>query len=145
MIDFPFTGIEPWCIALLSGNVYLKITTEISMLYFYFIIYSIFYFIFHRPTNGSQVVLCLAFGLAVVIGSFCLQTVTERATKAKHIQFVSGVYLLTYWLSALLWDLIYFFITCCFLLVSVSWICTKAYFFFMSPIGNFYSINCILK
>uniref|UniRef100_A0A4W2BSL4 ABC transporter domain-containing protein n=1 Tax=Bos indicus x Bos taurus TaxID=30522 RepID=A0A4W2BSL4_BOBOX len=69
------------------------------------------------PTNGSQVVLCLAFGLAVVIGSFCLQTVTERATNAKHIQFVSGVYLLTYWLSALLWDLIYFSIACCFLLV----------------------------
>ncbi|CAI9172899.1 unnamed protein product [Rangifer tarandus platyrhynchus] len=68
------------------------------------------------PTSGSQVVLCLAFGLAVVIGSFCIQTVTERATKAKHIQFVSGVYLLTYWLSALLWDLIYFSITCCFLL-----------------------------
>ncbi|EPY72596.1 hypothetical protein CB1_000510001 [Camelus ferus] len=49
-------------------------------------------------------------------GSFCLQTVTERTTKAKHIQFVSGVYLLTYWLSALLWDLIYFFVTCCLLL-----------------------------
>uniref|UniRef100_A0A8B9YMI8 ABC transporter domain-containing protein n=1 Tax=Bos mutus grunniens TaxID=30521 RepID=A0A8B9YMI8_BOSMU len=74
--------------------------------------------VFLKPTNGSQVVLCLAFGLAVVIGSFCLQTVTERATNAKHIQFVSGVYLLTYWLSALLWDLIYFSIACCFLLVS---------------------------
>uniref|UniRef100_A0A4W2I3P6 ATP-binding cassette sub-family A member 3-like n=1 Tax=Bos indicus x Bos taurus TaxID=30522 RepID=A0A4W2I3P6_BOBOX len=47
-----------------------------------------------------------------------LRTVTERATNAKHIQFVSGVYLLTYWLSALLWDLIYFSIACCFLLVS---------------------------
>uniref|UniRef100_A0A8C6FY67 ABC transporter domain-containing protein n=1 Tax=Moschus moschiferus TaxID=68415 RepID=A0A8C6FY67_MOSMO len=70
------------------------------------------------PTSGSQIVVCLAFGLAVVIGSFCLQTVTERASNAKQIQFVSGVYLLTYWLSALLWDLIYFSITCCFLLVS---------------------------
>uniref|UniRef100_A0A4W2G9T0 ATP-binding cassette sub-family A member 3-like n=1 Tax=Bos indicus x Bos taurus TaxID=30522 RepID=A0A4W2G9T0_BOBOX len=76
------------------------------------------------PHYGSNIVLdiypllCLAFGLAVVIGSFCLQTVTERATNAKHIQFVSGVYLLTYWLSALLWDLIYFSIACCFLLVS---------------------------
>ncbi|XP_055264789.1 phospholipid-transporting ATPase ABCA3-like [Moschus berezovskii] len=68
------------------------------------------------PTSGSQIVVCLAFGLAVVIGSFCLQTVTERASNAKQIQFVSGVYLLTYWLSALLWDLIYFSITCCFLL-----------------------------
>nr|XP_031327040.1 ATP-binding cassette sub-family A member 3-like [Camelus dromedarius] len=68
------------------------------------------------PTSGLQIVLCLAFGMAVMAGSFCLQTVTERTTKAKHIQFVSGVYLLTYWLSALLWDLIYFFVTCCLLL-----------------------------
>nr|XP_045377110.1 phospholipid-transporting ATPase ABCA3-like isoform X4 [Camelus bactrianus] len=68
------------------------------------------------PTSGLEIVLCLAFGMALVAGSFCLQTVTERTNKAKHIQFVSGVYLLTYWLSALLWDLIYFFVTCCLLL-----------------------------
>nr|XP_031543140.1 LOW QUALITY PROTEIN: ATP-binding cassette sub-family A member 3-like [Vicugna pacos] len=72
------------------------------------------------PTSGLEIVLCLAFGMALVAGSFCLQTVTERTNKAKHIQFVSGVYLLTYWLSALLWDLIYFFVTCCLLLVSVG-------------------------
>ncbi|XP_014652680.1 PREDICTED: ATP-binding cassette sub-family A member 3-like [Ceratotherium simum simum] len=69
------------------------------------------------PTNGLQIVLCLAFGMAVVVSSFCLQTVTERTTNAKHIQFVSGVYVLAYWLSALLWDLIYFSISCCLLLV----------------------------
>uniref|UniRef100_A0A8D1N2T2 ABC transporter domain-containing protein n=1 Tax=Sus scrofa TaxID=9823 RepID=A0A8D1N2T2_PIG len=68
------------------------------------------------PTNGVQVALSLAFGMALVVSSFCLQTVTERTTKAKHIQFVSGVYLLTYWLAALLWDLIYFSIICCFIL-----------------------------
>ncbi|XP_070340896.1 phospholipid-transporting ATPase ABCA3-like isoform X4 [Equus asinus] len=68
------------------------------------------------PTSGSQIVLCLAFGMAVVVSSFCLQTVTERTTNAKHIQFVSGVYILTYWLSALLWDLICFSISCCLLL-----------------------------
>uniref|UniRef100_A0A8C3VVV7 ABC transporter domain-containing protein n=1 Tax=Catagonus wagneri TaxID=51154 RepID=A0A8C3VVV7_9CETA len=70
--------------------------------------------------NGVQIVLSLAFGMAVVVSSFCLQTVTERTTKAKHIQFVSGVYLLAYWLAALLWDLIYFSIACCLILVSVS-------------------------
>ncbi|XP_039090343.1 ATP-binding cassette sub-family A member 3-like [Hyaena hyaena] len=70
-----------------------------------------------KPTNGLQIVICLAFGMALVVGSFCLQTVTERTTKAKHIQFVSGVSVLTYWLSALLWDLIYFSILCCLLLV----------------------------
>uniref|UniRef100_A0A8C0NPP3 ABC transporter domain-containing protein n=1 Tax=Canis lupus familiaris TaxID=9615 RepID=A0A8C0NPP3_CANLF len=49
---------------------------------------------------------------------FYLYTVTERTTRGKHIQFVSGVSVLTYWLSALLWDLIYFSIFCCLLLVS---------------------------
>uniref|UniRef100_G1Q1D1 ATP-binding cassette sub-family A member 3-like n=1 Tax=Myotis lucifugus TaxID=59463 RepID=G1Q1D1_MYOLU len=68
------------------------------------------------PTDGSRIVLHLAFGMAVVVASFGLQTVTERITKAKHIQFVSGVYVLIYWLSALLWDLIYYFISCCLLL-----------------------------
>ncbi|XP_015419435.1 PREDICTED: ATP-binding cassette sub-family A member 3-like, partial [Myotis davidii] len=68
------------------------------------------------PTEGRHIVLHLAFSMAVVVASFGLQTVTERITKAKHIQFVSGVYVLTYWLSALLWDLIYYFISCCLLL-----------------------------
>ncbi|XP_024903020.1 ATP-binding cassette sub-family A member 3 isoform X5 [Pteropus alecto] len=68
----------------------------------------------HR--SGLQIVLCLAFGMAVVVGSFGFQTVTERTSKSKHIQFVSGVYVLAYWLSALLWDLIIFSVSCCLLL-----------------------------
>uniref|UniRef100_A0A8C6FXX0 ABC transporter domain-containing protein n=1 Tax=Moschus moschiferus TaxID=68415 RepID=A0A8C6FXX0_MOSMO len=81
---------------------------------------------------------CLAFGLAVVIGSFCLQTVTERASNAKQIQFVSGVYLLTYWLSALLWDLIYFSITCCFLLVMFIYCGMDAFF------ANFHFLDTMM-
>ncbi|KAF5914236.1 hypothetical protein HPG69_005086 [Diceros bicornis minor] len=67
-------------------------------------------------TNGHQVALNIHFGIALLISGFCLLTVTERVSKAKHIQFVSGVYVLVYWLSALLWDFIIFFITCCLLL-----------------------------
>ncbi|KAG8513504.1 LOW QUALITY PROTEIN: ATP-binding cassette sub-family A member 3 [Galemys pyrenaicus] len=66
--------------------------------------------------SGLEILLCLTFGMAVLVGSFCLQTVTEITTKAKHIQFVSGVCVLAYWLAALLWDLICFFIPCCLLL-----------------------------
>ncbi|XP_047388904.1 LOW QUALITY PROTEIN: phospholipid-transporting ATPase ABCA3-like [Sciurus carolinensis] len=69
------------------------------------------------PINGLQIVQCLAFGVSILAGSFCLQTVTERISKAKHIQFLSGVYVLTYWLSALLWDLICFSVPCFLLLV----------------------------
>ncbi|XP_024903052.1 ATP-binding cassette sub-family A member 3 [Pteropus alecto] len=56
------------------------------------------------------------FGMALFISGFCLLTVTERVSKAKHIQFLSGVYVLAYWLSALLWDLIIFSASCCLLL-----------------------------
>uniref|UniRef100_A0A4X1V841 ABC transporter domain-containing protein n=1 Tax=Sus scrofa TaxID=9823 RepID=A0A4X1V841_PIG len=86
-----------------------------------------------RVSNKPQplplyVALSLAFGMALVVSSFCLQTVTERTTKAKHIQFVSGVYLLTYWLAALLWDLIYFSIICCFILVMFIYCRVDAFF-----------------
>ncbi|XP_040492497.1 ATP-binding cassette sub-family A member 3-like [Ursus maritimus] len=69
-------------------------------------------------SDGFQVALNIHFGMALLISGFCLLTVTERVTKAKHIQFLSGVYVPVYWLSALLWDFIIFFITCCLLLVT---------------------------
>ncbi|XP_029334989.1 ATP-binding cassette sub-family A member 3-like isoform X1 [Mus caroli] len=68
------------------------------------------------PVNGLQIVQCLAFGISVVVGSFSIQTVTERISQAKHIQFLTGVCVHTYWLSALLCDLIFFFFACCVLL-----------------------------
>uniref|UniRef100_A0A7N5JZI9 ATP-binding cassette sub-family A member 17-like n=1 Tax=Ailuropoda melanoleuca TaxID=9646 RepID=A0A7N5JZI9_AILME len=48
----------------------------------------------------------LLFGIAFLSSSFSILTVKERSTKAKHIQFTSGIYVATFWLSALLWDLI---------------------------------------
>ncbi|XP_023369620.1 ATP-binding cassette sub-family A member 3-like [Otolemur garnettii] len=64
-------------------------------------------------TNGQEVAISLQFGTALLISGFSLLTVTERTSKAKHIQFVSGVSVFVYWLSALLWDFIIFFISCC--------------------------------
>ncbi|XP_032957644.1 ATP-binding cassette sub-family A member 3 [Rhinolophus ferrumequinum] len=65
------------------------------------------------PMKALHIVLVLAFGMAIMFGGFGFQTVMERTTKAKHIQFVSGACVLTYWLSALLCDLICFSILCC--------------------------------
>ncbi|XP_040853430.1 phospholipid-transporting ATPase ABCA3-like isoform X2 [Ochotona curzoniae] len=42
--------------------------------------------------------------------TFSILAVSERAVQAKHVQFVSGVHVATYWLSALLWDLISFLV-----------------------------------
>ncbi|XP_037671069.1 ATP-binding cassette sub-family A member 3-like [Choloepus didactylus] len=72
-------------------------------------------------TNGLQMALNLHFGMAILISGFCLLTVTERITKAKHIQFVNGIYVLIYWLSALLWDFIIYFISCCLVLVMFKY------------------------
>uniref|UniRef100_A0A8C7EKL0 ABC transporter domain-containing protein n=1 Tax=Neovison vison TaxID=452646 RepID=A0A8C7EKL0_NEOVI len=69
-------------------------------------------------SDGVQVALYIHFGMALLISGFSLLTVTERVTKAKHIQLLSGVSVPVYWLSALLWDFIIFFITCCLLLVT---------------------------
>ncbi|XP_040611318.1 ATP-binding cassette sub-family A member 3 isoform X3 [Mesocricetus auratus] len=67
--------------------------------------------------EGKVVALKIQLGMALLVSGFCLLTVTERTTKAKHIQFLSGVSVLVYWLSALLFDLIIFFVSCCLLLV----------------------------
>uniref|UniRef100_A0A8W4F9G4 ATP binding cassette subfamily A member 14 n=1 Tax=Sus scrofa TaxID=9823 RepID=A0A8W4F9G4_PIG len=67
--------------------------------------------------SGLNVALNLFFGMSIFISGFCLLTVTERVTKAKHIQFLSGVYAINFWLSALVWDFFIFFISCCLLLV----------------------------
>ncbi|KAM8777566.1 LOW QUALITY PROTEIN: phospholipid-transporting ATPase ABCA3-like [Rhynchonycteris naso] len=66
--------------------------------------------------DGYHVAINTHFGMALFISSFCLLTVVERASKAKHIQFVCGVSVLAYWLSALLWDLLIFFVACSLLL-----------------------------
>ncbi|XP_077930152.1 phospholipid-transporting ATPase ABCA3-like [Halichoerus grypus] len=70
-----------------------------------------------RKIPGMQVALNLFFGVSIFVSGFCLLTVIERITKAKHIQFVSGVSAINFWLSALLWDFIIFFTACCLLMV----------------------------
>lgn len=97
-----------------------KLATETLIFYLDFIVISfVSHSIFCRPLEALQIVLCLAFGMAIEFAGFGFQTVMERTTKAKHIQFVSGACVLTYWLSALLCDLICFSILCCLFLVSV--------------------------
>lgn len=60
---------------------------------------------FCRSAEGKVVALKIQLGMALLVSGFCLLTVTERTTKAKHMQFLSGVSVLVYWLSALLFDL----------------------------------------
>ncbi|XP_044534952.1 phospholipid-transporting ATPase ABCA3-like [Gracilinanus agilis] len=69
-------------------------------------------FEFLRSDRGHELAVTLIFGMAALSSSFSQMPVIERVTKVKHIQFVQGVYVLIFWLSALVWDFIIFFIIC---------------------------------
>ncbi|XP_075384195.1 ATP-binding cassette sub-family A member 17-like [Tenrec ecaudatus] len=62
--------------------------------------------ILHEDLKLHSLVLNLLFGMAFLASSFSILTVKENASKAKHIQFVGGVHVATFWIPNLLWDLI---------------------------------------
>ncbi|XP_023584173.1 phospholipid-transporting ATPase ABCA3 [Trichechus manatus latirostris] len=72
---------------------------------------------FHEGRKGFDIALNLLFAMAFLASTFSILAVSERATQAKHVQFVSGVHVATFWLSALLWDLISFLVPSLLLLV----------------------------
>ncbi|KAM9583968.1 phospholipid-transporting ATPase ABCA3-like [Trichechus inunguis] len=83
---------------------------------------------FHEGSKGHDIAFSLFFGTAIVASSFSLLTVSERVCKAKNIQFVSGARVGIFWLSALFWDIIVFFVSSSLLLV-VFYICNVKAFF----------------
>ncbi|XP_038069738.1 phospholipid-transporting ATPase ABCA1-like isoform X2 [Patiria miniata] len=52
----------------------------------------------------------VVFALAFVPASFVVFLITERESKSKHLQIISGISPTTYWVSTLLWDLINYLI-----------------------------------
>ncbi|XP_054992770.1 phospholipid-transporting ATPase ABCA3-like [Sorex araneus] len=66
--------------------------------------------------DGLHVAINIHFGMALLMSGFCLLSVSERSSKAKHIQFMSGVPVLVYWFSSFLWDAIIFILIICMLL-----------------------------
>ena len=53
---------------------------------------------------GFNLAFSILFGMAPMAASFLIFLVQETESKAKHVQFVSGVTATAYWLSAFLWD-----------------------------------------
>uniref|UniRef100_A0A8C3V064 ATP binding cassette subfamily A member 3 n=1 Tax=Catharus ustulatus TaxID=91951 RepID=A0A8C3V064_CATUS len=70
--------------------------------------------------TGFAIAINLLYGMASLASTFALLLVSERAIKAKHVQLVSGVYVVNFWLSALLWDIINFLIPCALMLVTFN-------------------------
>lgn len=54
----------------------------------------------------AVVAICVIFAMSFVPASFVLYLIQERVTKAKHLQFVSGVSPLVYWLTNFFWDMV---------------------------------------
>uniref|UniRef100_A0A7N5ZQ83 ABC transporter domain-containing protein n=1 Tax=Anabas testudineus TaxID=64144 RepID=A0A7N5ZQ83_ANATE len=54
----------------------------------------------------AVVAICVIFAMSFVPASFVLYLIQERVTQAKHLQFVSGVSPLVYWLANFLWDMV---------------------------------------
>ncbi|XP_012866697.1 PREDICTED: ATP-binding cassette sub-family A member 3 [Dipodomys ordii] len=71
----------------------------------------------HRGRKGFDIALNLLFAMAFLASTFSVLAVSERAVQAKHVQFVSGAHVATFWLSALLWDLLSFLVPTLLLLV----------------------------
>ncbi|XP_051713429.2 retinal-specific phospholipid-transporting ATPase ABCA4 isoform X1 [Oryctolagus cuniculus] len=53
----------------------------------------------------ALVAICVIFAMSFVPASFVLYLIQERVSKAKHLQFISGVSPTTYWLTNFLWDI----------------------------------------
>lgn len=63
---------------------------------------------FPRLTTSvdAVVAICVIFAMSFVPASFVLYLIQERVTQAKHLQFVSGVSPLVYWIANFLWDMV---------------------------------------
>lgn len=55
----------------------------------------------------AVVAICVIFALSFIPASFVLYLIQERVTKAKHLQFVSGVSPLVYWVANFFWDMVW--------------------------------------
>lgn len=66
------------------------------------------FFLFFRMTTSVDVLvsICVIFAMSFVPASFVLFLIEERISKAKHLQFVSGVKPILYWLANFTWDMV---------------------------------------
>ncbi|KAM8795014.1 LOW QUALITY PROTEIN: phospholipid-transporting ATPase ABCA7 [Eudromia elegans] len=65
--------------------------------------------------------ICVIFAMSFVPASFVLFLIEERVSKAKHLQFVSGLKPVTYWLGNFAWDMCNYLVPA--LLVVLIFLC----------------------
>ncbi|XP_009325277.1 PREDICTED: ATP-binding cassette sub-family A member 7, partial [Pygoscelis adeliae] len=65
--------------------------------------------------------ICVIFAMSFIPASFVLFLIEERVSKAKHLQFVSGMKPVTYWLGNFAWDMCNYLVPA--LLVILIFLC----------------------
>lgn len=78
-------------------------------------------------TTGFTFAFNVVFGMSFLASSFALFLIRERATKAKHLQFTSGVRLYTFWSATFCWDMVNYLMTVICLLFLIWGFDIKAY------------------
>ncbi|XP_051845492.1 phospholipid-transporting ATPase ABCA3-like [Antechinus flavipes] len=81
----------------------------------------------YQGPKGHFLSIALIFGESFIISSFAILAISERTIRSKHIQFISGISIVHYWLSFLLWDLITIFFNALLLLAILKIMDEKAY------------------
>ncbi|XP_016419525.1 ATP-binding cassette sub-family A member 1 [Sinocyclocheilus rhinocerous] len=74
-------------------------------------------------TTSTDVVvsICVIFAMSFIPASFVLFLIQERVSKAKHLQFVSGVNPTVYWLANFAWDMCNYIVPC--IIVIIIFLC----------------------
>lgn len=78
-------------------------------------------------SSGFSIGFCIAFGMAFMTTSFIHFLIKERAVGAKHMQKVSGVGPVVFWLGNLAWDYVNYLLPCFCLLIVFAAFRTEAY------------------
>ncbi|XP_020626914.1 ATP-binding cassette sub-family A member 2-like isoform X2 [Orbicella faveolata] len=91
--------------------------------------------------QGTDLVIAIfvIIAMSFVPASFVVFLVTERSSKAKHLQFVSGVDPVIYWLSNYVWDLCNYLIPACACITLLHVFKVPAY----SSDTNFPAVVCL--
>ncbi|KAJ3585195.1 hypothetical protein NHX12_013916 [Muraenolepis orangiensis] len=70
------------------------------------------YMVLAATSTNLVVSICVIFAMSFIPASFVLFLIQERVTKAKHLQFVSGVNPTIYWVANFAWDMCNYAVPC---------------------------------
>ncbi|KAM4710016.1 phospholipid-transporting ATPase ABCA1-like [Discoglossus pictus] len=76
---------------------------------------------FASSMTDMVISICVIFAMSFIPASFVLFLIQERVTKAKHLQFASGVNPVIYWIANFAWDMCNYIVPC--VIVIILFLC----------------------